>query len=87
LPLEKRSSSRAVARLVPIEGTPSARTLGAYQDQVVVQSNFDAELPLDVLDGFEGIDPAGILISPPGAAEAGNPTSAGPISLDPISPD
>lgn len=68
-----------------------ARTLGAYQGQVVVEGDFDAELPADILDGFE-VDPAGILISPPEVAEDMDPispygNSPDPICADPIPPD
>ena len=76
-----------VARLVPIEGAPMVRTLGAYEGQVVVGGDFDAELPADILDGFEGVDPAGILSSLSEATEGMDPISPDPISSDPVCPD
>ena len=49
-------AGRPVARLVPLEGTaaPQQRQLGRLAGQVTVPKDFDAPLPEDVLNGFEG---------------------------------
>jgi prevent-host-death family protein len=43
-----------VARLVPIPNGETARQLGPYQGQMSVPEDFDAPLPADILDAFEG---------------------------------
>ncbi len=42
-----------VARLVPV-GDAGARVLGSERSRVVIAPDFDAPLPPDVLNGFEG---------------------------------
>ena len=44
---------RPVARLVPVAGKPQ-RKLGALKGQVWIADDFDAPLPDDLLDLFEG---------------------------------
>lgn len=43
-----------VARLVPVSGHSSKRKLGAYGDTIKIAEDFDAPLPDEVLDAFEG---------------------------------
>ena len=43
-----------VARLVPVPGEKSTRKLGFFRDQIIIPDDFDAPLPEDVLDAFEG---------------------------------
>lgn len=43
-----------VARLVPIPKDQSPRQLGAFRGQMSVPDDFDAPLPKDILDAFEG---------------------------------
>ena len=45
-------AGRPIARLVPI-GVLGKRSLGVDVGQVVIDDDFDAALPDDVLDGFE----------------------------------
>jgi prevent-host-death family protein len=49
-------AGRPVARLVSLEGTaaPQQRQLGRLAGQLTVPKDFDAPLPEDVLNGFEG---------------------------------
>ncbi|BAU75812.1 type II toxin-antitoxin system Phd/YefM family antitoxin [Metapseudomonas furukawaii] len=44
---------RAMARLVPA-GKPSERRIGAMKGQLTVPDDFDAPLPDELLDAFEG---------------------------------
>lgn len=44
-----------VARLVPIVSGKTKRRLGAYGDSIQISDDFDAPLPDDILDDFEGI--------------------------------
>jgi prevent-host-death family protein len=44
----------AVARLVPMPKPASKRQLGVYGDTIKIADDFDAPLPDDVLDAFEG---------------------------------
>jgi prevent-host-death family protein len=44
---------RPVARLVPVAGRPQRR-LGALKGKVWIADDFDAPLPDDLLDQFEG---------------------------------
>ncbi|MDY7532770.1 type II toxin-antitoxin system Phd/YefM family antitoxin [Pseudomonas sp. Bout1] len=44
---------RAMARLVPV-GKPAGRRIGAMKGKLVVPEDFDAPLPDDMLDAFEG---------------------------------
>lgn len=48
------SRGEPIARLVPIPATESRRELGIYRGQFVVPDDFDAPLPDDLLDAFEG---------------------------------
>jgi prevent-host-death family protein len=49
-------AGRPVARLVPLEGAtePQRRQLGRLAGQFTVPEDFDAPLPENVLNGFEG---------------------------------
>jgi len=47
---------RAMARLVPV-GKPTGRRIGAMKGKLVVPDDFDAPLPDDLLDAFEGNHP------------------------------
>ncbi|MGE7960028.1 type II toxin-antitoxin system Phd/YefM family antitoxin [Pseudomonas sp. NPDC089530] len=44
---------RALARLVPV-GKPSGQRIGAMKGKLVLPDDFDAPLPDDLLDAFEG---------------------------------
>ena len=46
-----------VARLVPMDDKPRARSFGHYRDAIQVPDDFDATLPEEVLKEFEGDDP------------------------------
>jgi prevent-host-death family protein len=43
-----------VARLVPIPAEQTTRKLGVFRGQMTVPDDFDAPLPDDILDAFEG---------------------------------
>jgi prevent-host-death family protein len=43
-----------VARLVPLEERQAARELGFAAGEIEIADDFDAPLPPDVLDAFEG---------------------------------
>jgi prevent-host-death family protein len=43
-----------VARLVPVPAAGTTRKLGFFRGQVTIPDDFDAPLPEDVLDAFEG---------------------------------
>jgi prevent-host-death family protein len=43
-----------VARLVPIPKHETTRKLGVFRDQMTIPDDFDAPLPNDILDSFEG---------------------------------
>ena len=45
---------RPVAKLVPIGAARGARRLGALRGRIRVAKDFDAPLPSEVLDAFEG---------------------------------
>jgi prevent-host-death family protein len=47
-------SGRPMARLVPMEGSQARRVPGQGAGQWVVAEDFDAPLPADVLDAFDG---------------------------------
>ncbi len=49
-------AGRPVARLMPLQGAavPQRRQLGRLVGQLTVPDDFDAPLPPDVLNGFEG---------------------------------
>jgi prevent-host-death family protein len=46
-----------VARLVPVATPEPKRKLGAYGDTIKIADDFDAPLPDDILDLFEGRRP------------------------------
>jgi len=46
-----------VARLVPVPAEESARKLGYFRGQMSIPDDFDAPLPDDILDAFEGKSP------------------------------
>jgi prevent-host-death family protein len=46
-----------VARLVPIPTTKPMRKLGIYGDTIKIPNDFDAPLPDEILDLFEGQPP------------------------------
>jgi prevent-host-death family protein len=43
-----------VARLVPITAEGTTRKLGIFRGQMTIPDDFDAPLPDDILDAFEG---------------------------------
>jgi prevent-host-death family protein len=43
-----------VARLVPVRSKDERRKLGMFRGQFVVPDDFDAPLPEEILDAFEG---------------------------------
>lgn len=45
---------RPVARLGPIRETPPARKLGRLRGRIKTTTDFDAPLPDEILDAFEG---------------------------------
>ena len=45
---------RPVARLGPIRDRPPARKLGQMRGRIRMRSDFDAPLPEEILDAFEG---------------------------------
>ncbi len=45
---------KPIARLVGIESKPPARTLGTAKGDFVVPDDFNAPLPDEILDGFDG---------------------------------
>jgi prevent-host-death family protein len=49
-------AGRPVARLMPLRGAavPQRRQLGRLVGQLTVPDDFDAPLPPDILNGFEG---------------------------------
>ena len=51
-------AGRPVARLVPLEEPAQKRRLGPLKGRFKVPAEFDAPLPDDVLDAFEGRDRA-----------------------------
>jgi prevent-host-death family protein len=48
------SRGKPVALLIPIRPKESSRQLGMFRDKFVVPDDFDAPLPDDILDAFEG---------------------------------
>ena len=46
-----------VARLVPVREEKTVRELGIYRDTIKIADDFDAPLPDDILDLFEGRQP------------------------------
>lgn len=47
-------AGKPIARLVPFEVERKNRTPGTYQGRIRIGDDFDAPLPDDVLDDFEG---------------------------------
>ena len=43
-----------VARLVPVSAEVTQRKLGYFRGRMSIPDDFDAPLPPDILDGFEG---------------------------------
>jgi len=43
-----------VARLVPVVAEGTTRKLGLFRGQMTIPDDFDAPLPDDILDAFEG---------------------------------
>ena len=46
-----------VARLVPVPAEGTTRKLGLFRGQMTIPGDFDAPLPADILDAFEGKAP------------------------------
>jgi prevent-host-death family protein len=46
-----------VARLVPVSTGKRDRAVGAYGDTIKIADDFDAPLPDEILDAFEGVRP------------------------------
>jgi len=46
-----------VARLVPVSAGDRKRGQGAYGDTIKIADDFDAPLPDEILDAFEGVQP------------------------------
>jgi prevent-host-death family protein len=46
-----------VARLVPVPAEVTTRKLGFFRGQMTIPDDFDAPLPTDILDAFEGKSP------------------------------
>lgn len=46
-----------VARLVPVPSKKRKRELGFYGDKIKIADDFDAPLPDEILDAFEGREP------------------------------
>lgn len=49
-------AGKPVARLVPLEVTGKPRTAGTYAGRIRIKDDFDAPLPDDLLNRFEGRD-------------------------------
>jgi prevent-host-death family protein len=47
-------SGKPMARLLPLEHTPRLKKLGLLKGRIKVPDDFNAPLPPDVLDEFEG---------------------------------
>ncbi|OGO72346.1 MAG: antitoxin [Chloroflexi bacterium RBG_19FT_COMBO_62_14] len=47
-------AGKPVARLVPFEQLPKVRAPGSAAGQIVIPPEFEAPLPEEVLQGFEG---------------------------------
>lgn len=45
-----------VARLVPVPTVKGKRGQGAYGDSIKIADDFDAPLPDEILDAFEGVE-------------------------------
>ena len=46
-----------IARLVPVQKGDRKRAQGAYGDTIKIVGDFDAPLPDEILDAFEGLGP------------------------------
>ena len=46
-----------VARLVPVRVEGTTRKLGFFRGRMAIPDDFDAPLPTDILDAFEGKSP------------------------------
>jgi prevent-host-death family protein len=46
---------KPVARLVPLSTNKPKRQLGAYGDTIKIADDFNAPLPDEILDAFEGV--------------------------------
>jgi prevent-host-death family protein len=47
-------AGKPIARLVPVIAQDARRVAGTYKGRVRIRANFDADLPDDLLDAFEG---------------------------------
>lgn len=47
-------AGRPVAQLVPVTAAPAKRKLGTLRGKLLVNDDFDAALPEEILAGFEG---------------------------------
>lgn len=47
-------AGKPMARLVPLERSAAPRKPGGWEGRVVVSDDFDAPLPDEILDAFEG---------------------------------
>ena len=47
-------AGRPVARLVPLKGKTKARVPGTYAGRIQIADDFEAPMPGEVLDDFEG---------------------------------
>jgi prevent-host-death family protein len=50
-------AGRPVARLVPVEPPGTPRVPGSYVGRITMTDDFDAPLPANVIDAFEGKSP------------------------------
>ena len=48
------SRGKPVARLVPVKAQEGERKLGLFRERFIVPEDFDAPLPREILDAFEG---------------------------------
>lgn len=47
-------AGRPVAKLVPLSEKPKKRTLGQWKGEIWISDDFDAPLPKEMQDAFEG---------------------------------
>jgi prevent-host-death family protein len=50
------SRGKPVARLVPVKAKEGERKLGLFRGKFTVPDDFDAPLPREILDAFEGME-------------------------------